>query len=339
MKFLFISLILLFLACSSHRDFEPQGMIEKINPESKLSSEILRSNKSGAVLKNDKLILKNTATSFVVNEGEDLISFDEKNLILNNSCKELLVIPYENNVLKRDETKIINTNSCATSATKKNNLLAGVLGNNTAFIYDLNSDKFIYQESGNPIFAISSFNENPVFDGNLVIFPMLDGRLNIYDLDSKIVKNSILVGVQKFFNNIIYLNVQNGNIVASTRNRLYSSFNNNTYTKNMRLRDVNLNNNFIYALTIEGNILKLDRTLATIKDIKLPFAILSGIILHDNKLYTLEKQGYLVEVDINTFDYKIFKTNLIINNGLFYDKNFFYAGERYLDLSKDKWRK
>ncbi|WP_235852999.1 hypothetical protein [Helicobacter labacensis] len=76
---------------------------------------------------------------------------------------------------------------------------------------------------------------------------------------------------------------------------------------------------------------------------KLPFAMLTSLVVTDKKLYTLEKRGYLVEVDLQHFDdYRVYHlSNVSKNWGGRLDKMSFYTGDKiyydryYIDLSQN----
>ncbi|MFA4763463.1 plasminogen-binding protein pgbA C-terminal domain-containing protein, partial [Helicobacter pylori] len=103
----------------------------------------------------------------------------------------------------------------------------------------------------------------------------------------------------------------------------------------------------LYVLTLDGQILQMDKSLRELNSVKLPFASLNTIVLNHNKLYSLEKRGYVIEVDLNDFDsYNVYKTPTIgsfkffssnrLDKGVFYDKNRVYYDRYYLDYNDFK---
>lgn len=192
------------------------------------------------------------------------------------------------------------------SASIKGERLAVVMADNSANIYDIKTKKLIFNEKGAASPAINSLVAAPVFLDTVVVFPMLDGRLLVVDVRSdepKVVRN-IVLNSEKFFNNVIYLKVDEENMFAATGKRLVSVISGQEFNFDAEIVDVLYKHHRLYVLTLDGRILEMDQTLndQSMGVVKLPFAMLNTIVVTDKKLYTLEKRGYLVEVDLEHFD-------------------------------------
>ncbi|AEN15468.1 hypothetical protein HPPN120_04265 [Helicobacter pylori Puno120] len=244
---------------------------------------------------------------------------------------------------------IIPLETFALSASVKGNLLAVVLADNSANLYDITSQKLLFSEKGSPSTTINSLMAMPIFMDTVVVFPMLDGRLLVVDYvhgNPTPIRN-IVISSDKFFNNITYLIVDGNNMIASTGKRILSVVSGQEFNYDGDIVDLLYDKGTLYVLTLDGQILQMDKSLRELNSVKLPFASLNTIVLNHNKLYSLEKRGYVIEVDLNDFNsYNIYKTPTIgsfkffssnrLDKGVFYDKNRVYYDRYYLDYNNFK---
>ncbi len=244
---------------------------------------------------------------------------------------------------------IIPLETFALSASVKGNLLAVVLADNSANLYDITSQKLLFSEKGSPSATINSLMAMPIFMDTVVVFPMLDGRLLVVDYvhgNPTPIRN-IVISSDKFFNNITYLIVDGNNMIASTGKRILSVVSGQEFNYDGDIVDLLYDKGTLYVLTLDGQILQMDKSLRELNSVKLPFASLNTIVLNHNKLYSLEKRGYVIEVDLNDFNsYNVYKTPTIgsfkffssnrLDKGVFYDKNRVYYDRYYLDYNNFK---
>ncbi|GHR88067.1 plasminogen-binding protein PgbB [Helicobacter pylori] len=244
---------------------------------------------------------------------------------------------------------IIPLETFALSASVKGNLLAVVLADNSANLYDITSQKLLFSEKDSPSTTINSLMAMPIFMDTVVVFPMLDGRLLVVDYvhgNPTPIRN-IVISSDKFFNNITYLIVDGNNMIASTGKRILSVVSGQEFNYDGDIVDLLYDKGTLYVLTLDGQILQMDKSLRELNSVKLPFASLNTIVLNHNKLYSLEKRGYVIEVDLNDFNsYNVYKTPTIgsfkffssnrLDKGVFYDKNRVYYDRYYLDYNNFK---
>ncbi len=342
--YLFIFLCL-NIGCDSQKSFKPKQIDGKVEFNSSLNKSIISTNRESARLKDNTIITNNGITNVALLDKENLLFSDSKQWLVANGCFGLTIIPIKiqtNNILlNRNNSKDIKTQGCVVSASIKNNIVAGILADNTIFIYDLEKGKMIFQEKGEAIYAISSLNANPIILDTLIVFPTLDGRLNTIDIkQGKSIKN-IIVNTDKFLNNIIYLRIIKDELVSATSKKIYTLIKGESYSKDIEIRDIYFDGIYIYALSLNGFIYKFDKSLAIIKSIKLPYANLNGIIIKDNYLYTFENSGgYLIELNLDSFTYQTFKLNFGMdrwfskNITLFYTQNILYINKKILNFNE-----
>lgn len=268
----------------------------------------------------------------------------DRNVILHDHCHHIELV---STAISAKPSIIIPLDAYPLSANIKNNRLAVVTADNSANIYDIPTKTLIFSEKGSSSAAINSLVAAPVFLDTVVVFPMLDGRLLIVDASQKeprVVRN-IVLNSEKFFNNVIYLKVQDENMFAATGKRLVSVISGQEFNFDADIVDMLYKNHRVYVLTLDGRILQMDQTLndKSMEVVKLPFAILNTLVVTDKKLYTLEKQGYLVEVNLEHFnDYRVYRLKGISKSFMgkldkmsFYSKDKIYYDRSYLDLSSN----
>ena len=88
-------------------------------------------------------------------------------------------------------------------------------------------------------------------------------------------------------------------------------------------------NDKVYVLGIDGEILELDHTLKLLRKVRLPFAVLSGIVIQNDTLYTLEKGGYVIVLSLKDFAPLVYKSNLSKKKSLFYTKDSIFYDKVY----------
>lgn len=123
--------------------------------------------------------------------------------------------------------------------------------------------------------------------------------------------------------------IHNQYLLAATARRVSVIINDKSFKYDVDLRDVLFFNNKIYVLSIEGEIVELDHTLKVLRKVRLPFAVLSGIIITNNTLYTLEKGGYLIALNLDDFVPMVYKSHLSKKKNLFYNRDTFFYDKVY----------
>lgn len=302
--YLGIALMVLFVGCSSKKYFAPTHIDGKIKFENKLSSNIDTTNRYGAVLDDGKVITKNGSTYLKINKNSSFLNETKNYYIIAQDCHKVELIDKNTQV-----STIFPTDACAVSANTHEGQLALILSDNSTQIYDIKTQKSLFNQKGTPTIAVDSLIAAPVFlkEDNILIFPTLDGRLLIVDNKNFKVIRNVVLNSEKFFNNVMYLVVDGDNMFAATDKKLVAVIAGKEFSYDSDIRDILYHNNHIYILSLEGEIIELDKTLRQTNKVKLPFANFSAIVIIGDKLYTLEKRGYLIEVDLSNFTYKTFE--------------------------------
>lgn len=330
MRFLSIVFIAFFVlfGCSSKKHFEPKNISGKMIFENKLSAPIVSSNRNGAVLADSRLIsFKDGISQITLDENYKFLNQSAQKYVLQEKCGDILIIESNTN-----NTQKINYDKCVLSATLDDNKLAMVLVDNTIVFYDITKQNAIFSQKFNSVVAINSQLASPVITKKYVIFPDLEGKLFVYDkAQNKIIKD-ILISSDKFFNNVIYLYVRDNYMLAASAKRISAIVNDKPFKYDIELRDIAFINNNIYVLSVEGEILEFDYTLRLLRKVKLPFAVLNGIVIKDDVLYSIEKGGFIVKLPLNSFIPEIYTSNLKKQKIIFYNANSIFYDRFYKDF-------
>lgn len=323
--------IIFFVSCSSKKYFEPTEISGKISFENKLEDRIRISNRYGAVLENGSVITQNGLTHLKISKDAIFLNESEKYYIIAKDCHNIEII----NKITQTST-LIPTETCSLSASIKDDQLAVISIDNSSNIYDIKTKDILFTQKGVTSIAVNSLVAAPVFLETLVVFPTLDGRLLVVDNKNFIVNRNIIINSEKFFNNIIYLFINGENMVAATEKRLVSVLSGREFSYDANIKDVLYDKDYFYVLTLEGQIIQLDKTLRINNQIKLPFASLSVLISEGDSIFSLEKKGYLIEINKKTFAQRVFRIKGMKNNKFyFYNNNAIYYHKYYLNFNKD----
>ncbi|WQS94317.1 plasmid stabilization protein [Helicobacter pylori] len=380
--------LIVFSGCNTRKYFKPTKyqIRGEASFSNRLQESIVSSNRNGAVLKNGAVIGHDGLTQLRIgknfNYASSFLNESQGFFILAQDClNKIDKKTSKSKVAKSEETELklkgvgseVQDKAChqveligsnpnasqksivipletfALNASVKGNLLAVVLADNSANLYDITSQKLLFSEKGSPSTTMNSLMAMPIFMDTVVVFPMLDGRLLVVDYvhGTPTPIRNIVINSEKFFNNITYLIVDGNNMIASTGKRILSVVSGQEFNYDGDIVDLLYDKGTLYALTLDGQILQMDKSLRELNSVKLPFASLNTIVLNHNKLYSLEKRGYVIEVDLNDFNsYNIYKIPSIgssklfssnrLDKGVFYDKNRVYYDRYYLDYNNFK---
>ncbi|TLD97514.1 plasminogen-binding protein [Helicobacter jaachi] len=343
-KYVFLWIIcalLLISGCSSKKHFEPKLISGEMPFKGTLSAPLQSVTRQGATLKDNTLIsFWQGITPLVLQKGYTFLTQDNHTYVVQKACGEILII--ESSTIEssaqnarnapQSHQSILHTlpfDSCVISASLKGDKLALVMIDNTLIFYDISAQKEIFSQKYPQAIAINAYLAAPQITNEYVIYPDLEGKILIYSIaQNKIIKD-ILISSDKFFNNVIYMYAQGNYLLAATAKRVSAIIDDKNFKYDVDLRDVLFANNKVYVLSIEGEILELDHTLKLLRKTRLPFAVLSGLIIHNDTLYTLEKGGYTIAINLSDFTPLVYKNKLPKKKSLFYTKDTFFYDRAY----------
>lgn len=300
-KYSLLALSLLFLACSSSKQYyEPQ------NTE-KLSSINIKTEN----------ILKNYKDYEIINQKDNL-TFISNNLGFLKILKDKEVV-----FDKKFEAKIVSIETEGNKAVMVDAL-------NNVILFDLLEQNYLFSDNYGQANGVIKKLANPIFSGNVIIAPTLDGSLVILSNVNNTFIRAINVGTQEFFNNIIFLDASDDKLIAASSSKLFTILDNKTYTKLINIKKALLKDELIYVLASDGTIYKFDYLLNEISKTKFKYANYSEIHANNGYLYALEHNGYLIKLDKNLNEIAVFNLNSKIKkNAYFKDDILFYNDKSY----------
>ncbi|QBL11539.1 hypothetical protein [Campylobacter helveticus] len=332
MKNVIVALFCLFLlcACGTKRQyFTPSYEDGVLNSSENLRAKIVDYNIASAKLSDDKAIFKNEGIlDFKLEkdymllhyqDGEFVIADNDGNLkILNADKEELYTHKFDASVL---------------SVALNGDDIALVLANNTIVLAN-RSLGVKFSKTFTQAIAQDNRFAAPIFLGELIVYPTLDGKLIIFSRVSSQIVKDVVVSAQDFFNNIIHLSVLDDKMIAASGKKIIVVTPTKTFYLDTDIKEVLVDKNAIFILGKDGSVVKTDFELRKLNEKKFEFAIFNKASIYENSLYIFEKMGFLIKCDVELEDVKIFKLEGAIDKKSFMDRNKFYYDSYILDLDK-----
>lgn len=328
---LIVVVAIFFTACGTKRQyFDPNSVkngdfhSSSLGSSGNLSSSILETNLNFAKLKNNEVLdhegeiadfkLEKNYQLLLYKDNEFVVADKDGNLkILNANHEEIFSHQFDAEVLSVDIS---------------GDDLALVLADNTMVLFNRSLGIKFIQSSGVAV-ATDSRVAAPIFLDSIILYPSLDGKLNIVDRANLRVIRNIVISTDEFFNNIIYLNIINNQMIAATASKIVVVTPEQTFSMDEEIKNIALFEDEIFIFTKDGKIIKSNLKLDKLKEVKFNFAIFNEANIYQNSVYAFEKTGYILKMDLNLENIQIFKfkdaENAITfmgNTKLFYKSKF-----------------
>ena len=291
MKSILISTLalVLFTVCSGKKYYEPKETSDDIElNKSSIGSSIKSFNRIGGTLEDNKFITKAGVSNTELPEGFQFLNTTEDGKIIATNYIDKILIGNEEKPMKDP----------IVAASVKNNKLAVIHSNNTMELIDLTSNKTLFKEYLPISLANDTRIANPLFFGNLILFPTLNGRVLIVSSTNNEQIKNIAVDHEHEINNIIELGVieNEQTLIVASSNKIVSISPKEILSKNYRIRDVVVSGKDIYVATIDGQLIKLSSSLEEVAKKKYKYAKVHTLAF-TNSLYAVESQGFLINID------------------------------------------
>ena len=331
-KTLSILLLILFIftGCSTKKYFEPQEVAGKVEFDGDLPSKIIDVTRNGATLENGQVITQDGLLDIKLPKNFEFIGEGDNYIVAAHNCGDLIVLDKSS---KKTVYKRHFDFKRASSAKIKENLLALVFDNNEIMLIDFKNDKIVFKYKSDKIYSVDTKIAEPYFLGDLILYPTLDGKIIIVDRNAYKAIRTIIVGTEKFLNNIIFLDVIENRLVAATPNKIVSVNPQNINSLNVELSDVLFVKDAIYILAKDGRVILTDADLNILKTRKYPFAHFTGAI-YGEFIYIVEKEGYLIATDHSLVVSNIFELPSDIDEYLFTAKDKIFFHDKYFQLNR-----
>ncbi len=326
-SFAFILVSIFFVGCSGKQYFEPAQSYSV--PSSAYSGKIVDLSRDGATLHNGKYIGKSGISNINLGEGYRFLS-ESQNYILASNAEGILNIIDKNT---QESARAVSLHIPVVSATIKNGIVAYILNNNTFGIYQVADNRKVVESRSERTFAIDTRAASPMFIDNLVVMPMLDGKLIIVDTRNSDNTKVVYISSNKVFNNIVYLARMGNTMVAATPKKIITLGGSGKQEYAANISEVAIDNSKVFVFTKEGEVIKLNSALQPIANKKFKFAHFSAATAFDGKVYGLDQQGSLIVLSDNLDKFKIYDIGAV-DNPAFISGRKLYKDGKVIDLSK-----
>lgn len=323
--------VVLMSGCGTKRQsFEPTALAGEVDFDGSLPATIVDVVRSGATLENGQIITKKGLLDIKMPEGFLYIGDDGERYIGVSQCSALIIMDKNSKVIYK---KVFD--SVVASASLKDDSLAVVLGSNKLILIDIKKDEVVFEKIEDKVYAHDSKIAAPYFLTGLLIYPTLDGKLVIVDNKSKKVLREVVVKSEKFFSNVIYLDVLGDRLVAATKKRVISINPKSMTFLDEDVRDVIILENRVLVFTKDGRIVLTDSDMKVLKEKKFKFASFAGTI-HGQFVYIVERGGYLIATDLDLISANVYELPDEIESFVFTTNNILYYDDSYFKLSNSQ---
>lgn len=294
--------VLLFSGCSSKKYFEPEQTFSASNASSSYGGNMVDLSRNGGTLDSGQYIGKSGVSSIKLTEGYRFLNENNKYILTANAEGILNVIDKKTG----ESVRAISLHIPVVSASIQNGLIGYVLNNNTFGIYRMSDNSKIVESRSERTFAIDTRAASPLFIENLVVLPMLDGKLIIVNVADAENAKIVYISSEKVFNNVIYLSRTGNTMVAATPKRVITLGNEGQNEYQANISEVAVSGNRIYLFTKEGKVIALSHALEELATSKYKFAHYAVGTAFGGKVYALDQQGSLIVMNSDLSKNKIY---------------------------------
>ena len=290
--------LLLMTGCGSKQYFSP----EKIYDASTSKAGTIQSfSRDGATLVDGRVLTKKGVSTASVTKGYSFINSSKGGMVTADKRGDCHL------VLASGGEKSVKFSSPLVAGTIMQNKLVYILQDNSFGIYDLTTDKIVYNNKSQKVFSIDTRIANPYQIDNLVVVPTLGGKLSILDLSTLKLSKEIYVSTESTLNNIIFLNRVGNTLVSATPHRVISYSSKGKREFDRAISEVIVSGNTIFVFAKDGEISQLDESMKVLNEKKFKFAHFSVASIIDDKIYAMDKQGLLIVSNKELTKYKVYK--------------------------------
>ena len=296
MRYVFFIFVILFAGCAT-KEFSDKSA-KKIDLNSKTKASILEDYTKKA-LTFKKLELKYVKPTSFIDDGVrgEWVNYDENNKKLGKFKKiDKNLAAYADEIMILKTKKIIKLPYLVFNATKNGNLIAIIFENNAYGIYDLDKDKLVFYKKDDDVIAAKYLGERALFYNDLILFPLLNGKIAVVDTNSMKFIRNIDISDDFIIDNVIYANIVDNNLLMATPKRLVLFNPNFLIDYKDSIKHVIDLDGYVYVFNNEGKVIKFDKNLKKIKEVEFPFASFFAPSICKGNIYTITYSGYLIKL-------------------------------------------
>jgi len=325
----FITLAFLFSGCSSKKYFEPETTFSASMASKSFGGSLVDLSRDGGTLDNGYYLGKSGINALDLGEGYRFLNESKRYVLAANAEGILKII----NKKTGEAERAVALHIPVVAASIKNGVIAYILSNNTFGIYEMGANRKIVESRSERTFAIDTRAASPMFIENLVVMPMLDGKLIIVNMNDTENAKVVYISSEQAFNNVIFLSRMGNTMVAATPKRLITLGNAGKLEYKANISEVAIDGNKIYLFTKEGNILALNSKLEVVASAKFKFAHYAAATAFNGKVYALDQQGSLIVLNSTLTKSKVYDVGAV-DEPAFISGTKLYKDGKVIELSK-----
>jgi len=321
--------VMIFSGCSSKKYFEPEKTFSASNASSSYGGAMVDLSRNGGTLASGQYIGKSGISNLKIAEGYRFLNENNKYVLTSNAEGIMNVIDKKT----QKSIRAISLHIPVVSASIQNGLIGYVLNNNTFGIYRLSDNSKIVESRSERTFAVDTRAASPMFIENLLVMPMLDGKLIIVNINDTENAKVVYISSEKNFNNVIYLAREGNTMIAATPKRVITLGNDGQNEYQANVSEVAVSGSRIYLFTKEGKVIALNHALKELATSKYKFAHYAAGTAFGGKVYALDQQGSLIVMNADLSKSKIYELGEVDEPGFITGTKLYKDGE-VIALSK-----
>jgi len=325
----FTTFVLLFSGCSSKKYFEPETTFSASSASKSFGGSLVDLSRDGGTLDNGHYLGKSGINAINLGEGYRFLNENNRYVLAANAEGILKIISKKTGETER----AVSLHIPVVAASIRNGIIAYILNNNTFGIYEMGANRKIVESRSERTFAIDTRAASPMFIENLVVMPMLDGKLIIVNINDTENAKVVYISSEPAFNNVIYLSRMGNTMVAATPKRLITLGNAGKLEYKANISEVAIDGNKIYLFTKEGKILALNSQLEVVATSKFKFAHYAVGTAFNGRVYALDQQGSLIVLNSTLTKSKVYDVGAV-DEPAFITGTKLYKDGKVIELSK-----
>lgn len=291
-----------FSGCSSKKYFEPEKTFSASIAQSSYGGNMVELSRDGGTLTSGQYVGEAGVSTLTLGEGYRFLNENNTYVLASNAEGILKVISKKT----KEPVVAISLHIPVVSASIKNGVIAYILNNNTFGIYQISNNRKVVESSSEATFAIDTRAASPMFIDDLVVMPMLDGKIIIVNAADSENAKVVYISSEKAFNNVIYLERMGNTMVAATPKKIITLGAEGKQEYQANISEVAIDKSRIYLFTKEGEIVALNAQLEAVATAKFKFAHYSVGTAFSDRVYGLDQQGSLIVLNKNLTKHKIY---------------------------------
>jgi len=288
--------------------------------------------RDGITFTTGEIITSKGKSHVILPKGYRYINQSSKYILAANESRDVIILSKRT----RNMVRKIRLSNPLVSGVLYGKKIMYVLEDNIFGMYDLANGKNLVELKLGDAYAIDSRVTNPILlhHGNQMAIPALDGKILLLNPKNPHGAQSISIGTENIFNNVIYLNkIGDRRIIAATPRKLISAAKGSNHKFEAQIADVDISGSFVYVATQDGRVIKFSKTLKKLAEKRFTFAEFLSIGVIGNRVYAVDKQGAIIVLDKSLQKSSIYKIDKV-EDYTFISGSKLYVDKKVISLPK-----